>query len=927
MKYSAFLCLLFLFQTAHFVSFSQNQEQKEPPPYTGCGKEWVDSVFATLSPRERIAQLIFIAAFSNHNVSDEVAITDLIREHKIGGLIFFQGDALKQAELTNFYQSQSRIPLLIVMDGEWGLGMRLTDVLDFPYQMSLGAIQDDSLIYEMGSAIAAQCKRLGVHVNLAPVVDINNNPENPVINFRSFGENKYNVTRKAEMYMKGLQDNGILAVAKHFPGHGDTNKDSHVVLPVLNHSRERLDSLELYPYKRLIDEGLGGIMIAHLNIPALAIEEIESSIESGLITRQEVDERCKKVLELKYWAGLNNYVKIATDGLIRDLNPVSSELLNRKLTTGSITLLRNARNLIPLKDLENTRIATLALGSSELTPFQLMLDNYSRMNHYCWQDQTDSLSTENMLQELNTYDLVITGVTNLDQNSTNQYGVSEGMKEMIKRITTMHQTIAVVFGNAYILNHLDGIEQSDGLILTYQDNQLSQELAAQLIFGGVGASGRLPVSINHSFQAGDGLSTNGGIRFQYAIPEAAGMNSAMLTQGIDSIARQGILEKAYPGCQVLVARKGLVVFHKTYGYHTYQNLVPVRKDDLYDFASVTKITGPLPVLMKLYDEGYYSLDDKFSRLWPDFASGNKSDLVIRDVLAHQARLMAWIPYWRNTVKKNGDFRWNTFKRDSTARYNVEVAENLFLNKNYRNKIHREIGKSPLRDSSDYLYSGLSFFLYPEIIGNLTGIEYETYLKKNFYHPLGAYSLTYNPYREYPINRIIPTEYDDFFRMRQIHGWVHDEGAAMLGGVSGNAGLFGTINDLAKLAQMYLQMGTYGGMRYIDEETMKEFTSCQFPENNNRRGLGFDKPNIDNPELPPEKQYPAAAASPESFGHSGFTGTFVWVDPVQDLLYIFFSNRVYPTRENQKLYDLNIRTSIQQVIYDAIIDTAINNRYP
>ncbi len=906
MKYSVFLCLLFLFQTAHFVSFSQDQEQKEPPPYTGCGKEWVDSVFATLTPSERIAQLIFIAAYSDHNVSDEVAITDLIREHKIGGLIFFQGDALKQAELTNFYQSQSRIPLLIVMDGAWGLGMRLTDVLDFPYQMSLGAIQDDSLIYEMGSAIAAQCKRLGVHVNLTPVVDINNNPENPVINFRSFDENKYNVTRKAEMYMKGLQDNGILAVAKHFPGHGDTNNDSHLILPVLNHSREHLDSLEY-----TVDV-------------ALIIKEIESVIESGQITREEVDDRCKKILELKYRAGLNNCVKIATDGLIRDLNPVSFELLSRKLTTESITLLRNTRNLIPLKDLENTRIATLALGSSELSPFQLMLDNYSRMNHYYWDGQMDSRLTENMLQELNTYDLVIIGITNLDQKSTNQYGVTE---EMINRLTTLRQTITVVFGNAYSLEYLDGIEQSDGLILTYQDNKLSQELAAQLIFGGIGASGRLPVSINHSFQAGDGLSTNGGIRFQYAIPEATGINSDVLNQGIDSIARWGIAEKAYPGCQVLVARKGIVVFHKTYGYHTYDKLVPVRKDDLYDFASVTKITGPLPALMKLYDEGYYSLDDKFSLLWPDFAKGDKSDLVIRDVLAHQARLMAWIPYWRNTVRKNGDFRWHTFKRDSTARYNVKVAENLFLNKNYRNKIYRAIRKSPLRDSSDYLYSGLTFFLYPEIIGNLTGTDYENYLKKNFYRPLGAYSLTYNPYREYPINHIIPTEYDDFFRMRQIHGWVHDEGAAMLGGVSGNAGLFGTINDLAKLTQMYLQMGTYGGERYIDAETMKEFSSYQFPENNNRRGLGFDKPIIDNPELPPERQYPAASASPESFGHSGFTGTFVWVDPMQDLLYIFFSNRVYPTRENQKLYDLNIRTSIQQVIYDAIVDTAINNRYP
>ncbi|UCG27500.1 MAG: serine hydrolase [Bacteroidales bacterium] len=985
MKYFIVLFLILSFQSIQSVSHSRDLRQKEPPPYAGCGKEWVDSVFSILSPEERIAQLIFVAAYSDHMVSHEVAITDLIRDYKIGGLIFFQGDPLKQAELTNFYQSQSKVPLLIAMDGEWGLGMRLSDIADFPYQMSLGAIQDDSLIYEMGSAIAAQCKRLGVHVNLAPVVDINNNPENPVINFRSFGEDKFNVAGKAEMYMKGLQDNGILAVAKHFPGHGDTNEDSHFILPVLDHSVERIDSLELYPYKRLIEMGLGGIMTAHLNIPALdstrnlastlskpvitgllrqelgfegliftdalnmkaitdyfppgvadakallagndileytedvaqAIKEIESLIESGQITMQEIDNRCRKILTLKYWAGLDNYSDIETDGLIHDLNPVSSELLNHKLVKTSITVLRNKQDLVPLKNLEKTNIATLAVGAKALTPFQLMLDNYTKMTHFCWHENSDSLYTEELISNLKRFDLIISGVVNLNQRSDKQYGITERIKELMKRVGNLDRTITVVFGNAYSLNSLSGIEESDGLIVTYQDNRLFQELAAQLIFGGFGATGKLPVKVNRHFLAGDGLNTEDGIRLQYAIPEAVGMNSTYMNRAIDSVAEFGIRKKAFPGCQVLVARKGVVVFHKTYGYHTYNNLIPVQKNDLYDFASVTKITGPLPAMMKLYDEGKYTLDDPFSSMWPDFKKGDKSNIIIRDILAHQAGLIAWIPYWQKTVRQNGSYRWHTIKRDSSSRYNVRISEDLYLHKNYKQKIYRAIRKSSMRDTSDYLYSGLCFYLFPEIIQNLTGVGYETYLKKNFYQPLGAYTIIFNPYLEYPVHRIIPTENDDFFRMRQIHGWVHDEGAAMMGGVSGNAGLFATINDLAKLMQMYLQMGTYGGEEYISRQTMKEFTSCQFPDNKNRRGLGFDKPLIDNTSLPPDEAYPAVSASSESFGHSGYTGTFTWVDPSEELLYIFFSNRVYPTRYNEKIYDLNIRTSIQQALYDAI----------
>jgi len=983
-----YIQISFLISLFFYISvFSQDNEEKIPPPFLNYGKEWVDSVFNTLSPDERIAQLIFVAAYSNKDIVHEVEITDLVRKYKIGGLIFFQGDPVKQAILTNFYQSQSKVPLLIAMDGEWGLGMRLNNIMKFPYQMSLGAITNDSLIYTMGCAVANQCKRLGVHINLAPVVDINNNPKNPVINYRSFGEDKRNVTSKAAMYMKGLQDNGILATAKHFPGHGDTYKDSHKLLPVLHHSLERLDSLELYPYKKLIEQGLGAIMTAHLSIPELdstkdlastlskpvltgllreelgfkglvltdalnmkaitdyfppgiadakailagndileftqnvplAIMEIKKSIKEEVISQEEIDNRCRKVLSMKYWAGLNDFKKINTENLIADLNPVSSKLLNHKLIKASLTVLRNNEDLVPLKNLDQVNIATLMLGASVLKPFQSMLEKYTRMEHFNWTEDMDTSATNKLFVNLQSFDLLVVGISDLNQIPNKNFGVTEKMKQFFKQVIQSNQTLVVVFGNAYSLDKFKGIETAKGLIITYQDGSLFQELAAQVIFGGIGATGKLPVNVNEYFKLNDGIKTPGGIRLSYTLPEAAGMNSKVLDIKIDSIALSGIREKAFPGCQVLAAHEGAIIFHKCYGFQTYDNLIPVKKTDLYDFASVTKITGPLPALMKLYDNEKFDLNEKFSYYWLDFKRSNKSEIVVRDVLAHQASLIPYISYWKNTIRKNGKFKWHTLKRDSSLLFPVKVNNKLYLHKNYINKIYRAIRKSPIRENNDYTYSGLSFILYPKIIENLTGISYETYLKRNFYRPLGAFTLTYNPANHFPLARIIPTEYDDFFRMEQIHGYVHDEAAAMMGGISGNAGLFGTANDLAKLMQMYLNMGIYGGERFLAEETLKEFTRYQFTDNKNRRGLGFDKPLLENQKLYPEEIYPTISASSGSFGHSGFTGTFTWVDPEKELLYVFFSNRVYPTRENQKIYDLNIRTSILQVLYDAIVE--------
>ncbi|GMT44484.1 MAG: beta-N-acetylglucosaminidase [bacterium] len=976
-------CLLFWM--AGITTVTAQKESSTPAFRKDLETHWVDSVFNSLDSNEKIAQLIFVAAYSNRGISHEVAITDLIRKYKIGGLIFFQGTPQKQAMLTNYYQSQSKVPLMIAMDAEWGLAMRLKHTIHFPYQMALGAIGNDSLIYQMGREVGRELKRTGVQMNLAPVVDINSNPDNPVINFRSFGMDKKKVADKGIAYMKGMQDEGILATAKHFPGHGDTGTDSHKTLPVVPFSRERLDTLELYPFQQMIKAGVSAIMTAHLYVPALdstphlasslskpivtgilkdslgfrgliisdalnmkgvtkyfppgvveakalvagndilefvqdvplAIKKIKEAVAKGLISWDDINQRCKKVLAAKYWAGLNHWQPIDTINLIRDLNLPSAKILNRKLIRASLTVLRDSNNIIPVRNLSQQRIATLAIGSKTEIPFQKMLANYTRTTNFFWTQGNTVVSDSLLLSRLKPYNLVIVGLTNLSQYPGRNFGITPDMLTFLQKLIASHKTIVTVFGNPFLLNKMPGIEKATGLVLTYEDSPLFQNLAAQLIFGAFGSRGTLPVRLDH-FPINHGIFTPSLSRLSYTIPEEEGMNSVYLNKMVDSIAQAGIKAKAYPGSEVLVVRNGAVVFHKSYGYHTYYDREKDENNDLYDFASVTKVMASLPAIMKLYDQGKLKLDVPVDAYWPAFKHSNKNTMTLREILAHQAGLQAWIPYWRKTVKTNGKFKRRIFRYDSSSRFNVPVSPHLFLNKNYRKTMYREIKKSPVSPVKKYLYSGLFFYLAPQIVKNLTGEDFEAFLKKNFYHPLGAYTLTFNPYRHFPLQDIVPTEIDTFFRKVHIHGYVHDEGAAMMGGISGNAGLFGTANDLAKMAQMYLQMGFFGGKQFISDTTMEQFTRYQYPENGNRRGLGFDKPLLGNDTLPENKAYPAKSSSPSSFGHSGYTGTFFWVDPKENLLYIFLSNRVYPTRLNHKIYQLNIRTSIQQVLYDAIL---------
>jgi len=983
MRFKFLLIITFILLTGNLVPAYSQSPDNNYSFWQKTNDPWVDSIMKNLSKEEQIAQLIFVAAYSNSDISREVAITDLIRKYKIGGLIFFEGNPVKQAKLTNFYQSESKVPLMIAMDAEWGLGMRLNNTIKFPFQMTLGAIQNDSLIYQMGGEIGRELKRIGVHLNLAPVVDINNNPSNPVINYRSFGMDKKMVATKGIMYMKGMQDEGIIASAKHFPGHGDTDIDSHLALPVISHDRNRLESLELFPFKKMIEAGVGSIMVAHLNVPSLdptpklastlskpivtnllkkelgfkgliltdalnmkgvssfyppgivdakalvagndvleftesvpkAIEEIKKAADAGQISWKEIEKRCRKVLAAKLWLGLDHPHQVELKDLNKDLNSPDAQVLNIKLIRAALTVLKNEDNIIPVKDLANTRIATLAMRTNKLTNYQKMLGNYTQVDHFFWDPEDPD--ADNVFNKLKSYDLVIAGFTNLDQRPYKNFGIDAKLKNAMTKLIQKKNVIISVFGNPFSLDKLPGIENSKALIITYQNNRITQEQAAQLIFGAIGANGTLPVGVNKFFKLGDGIQVKSIGRLAYTLPEEEEMSSYLLENTIDSIAESSINLKVFPGCEVLVARNGAVVFNKTYGYHTYEKKTPVTKDNLYDFASVTKATGPLPAIMQMVDEGKINLDAKFSTYWPSFKNSNKKDLEVREILAHQAGLQSWIAFWKNTVKENGKFKFHTFKFDSTSKYNVQVDDNLWLFKNYRKKMYTAIKKSPVSEEKKYLYSGLSFYLYPQIIKNLTGEDYEHYLKEHIYRPLGAYTMTFNPYRNYSLERIPPTEDDTFFRKKQIHGHVHDEGASMMGGISGNAGLFATANDLAKLLQMYLQMGSFGGEVFIKKPTMKEFSRSQFPDNNNRRGLGFDKPLLNNELLGKNAAYPAKSASPSSFGHSGYTGTFAWVDPEKNIIYVFFSNRVYPTRENNLISKMNIRSKVLQAVYDSI----------
>jgi beta-glucosidase-like glycosyl hydrolase/CubicO group peptidase (beta-lactamase class C family) len=939
---------------------------------------WAKHVFEDMSLDEKIGQLFMVAAYSNRGQDHVDAIKNLVEKYHIGGLIFFQGGPYRQAVLTNYYQNYSKVPLFIAIDGEWGLGMRLDSTLSYPKQLTLGAIQNNELIYDMGSQIAAECARIGMHINFAPVADINSNPTNPVIGFRSFGESKKNVAAKACAYMNGMQDNGIMACGKHFPGHGDTDADSHFTLPTLKHSRARLDSLELFTFDMMIDSGLQSVMVGHLNVPILdttknsvasvskqivrhvlrdsmkfkgliftdaldmkgvaslykpgevdlnallagndvllfpedvptAIKLIKQAFDSCIISMEEIDEHVKRILHFKEEAGLFDYQPIKKENLIQDLNSDSAKWLVKKLYMNALTLLTNKNNILPLKRLDTLNIATVVIGESINSEFQNTVDLYCAADHFHLPTKSNDVLRDSVLQALQRYNLVLVSIENATRKSENNFNIGLETVSFVHEVRECSKVILNLMANPYSLTKFVEAELLDAIIMPYEENEITEELAAELVFGGVDSPGKLPINVRPHFTIGEGIKIGKPIRNHYAMPYEIGIESSNLLV-IDTIINNAIKQGAMPGCEVYAAKNGNVFLNKSYGTNSNTTNTKVQTNTLYDIASITKIASSTLSLMQLYDGKKFKLDDEFSKYLPQLKNSNKTNLTFRDQLTHQGKLKPFIPFWKETVDTT-IYKNIVYQKSKDEAHSVLVADSMYMLNSIIDTVFKRILDSPLEQEKKYLYSDMGYYFVKEFVEQQTLQNLNDYVAKT-YSKLGMSYTTYKPLRKFNKEEIAATENDKTFRKQLLQGYVHDQGAAMMGGVAGHAGLFSTANDLGKLMQMYLNKGEYGKENYINKNTINEFTKCQFCKEGNRRGLGFDKP-----EPNPKKDSPCSkSASLESFGHSGFTGTFTWADPSTGLVYVFLSNRVNPSAENKKLNELNVRTKIQDALYNAL----------
>ena len=927
---------------------------------------WVDSVFKSLSKEEKIAQLMVIRAHSNLGPDHVQSVADLVQKYNVGALCWFQGGPVRQANLTNYYQSIARTPLMMTIDAEWGLGMRLDSVSKFPYQLTMGALSNDQLVYEMGKAIGEQCKRIGVHVDYAPVVDVNNNPDNPVIGYRSFGQDKYKVAKFGVAYMRGLQDAGVLACAKHFPGHGDVAVDSHLDLPVISKSLDQLDSLELYSFKEMFKAGVGSVMIAHLSIPAIdntpnlptslskknidgllrddldydgltftdalemkgvtkffpageaavlaliagndmlclpedvpaAIAAVETAIHQKRLKWKDIDEKVKRVLHAKYRLGLNHPQVIDTTNLLADLNE-KVDGIKAQVARNTITVIKNDTHLLPIMNTSNIAYVGIGVDSSffgSRLKTELGADTY-------YLNYKDSDGKANQILDsirAKKYNKTILGIHNYALKPANNYGISQAALNLWDSLQST-TTASFVFGNVYAAQNF---LNAPTLVALYQDDEITQNVAADFIEGKLASNGKLPVTINN-------LSYGSGIAIRRFVP--TGVAPEWLA--IDSIVRDGMARKAFPGAQVLAIQNGEIKYHKAFGKYEYApNAMPVTLESIYDLASVTKISAATVSIMKLYEQGKIDINGTLGDYLPSMQGSNKAGLKLTDILLHQAGLPAGINFYGKTIDTRTKRPSEVYYSDvSKPGFTVPVASGLYLRNDWEDSMMKMIADAPLGAKGKYVYSDIDFILLGKIIEVVSGMALDEYVHKTFYEPLGMYTTDFKPFQHFGVERVVPTEEDNYFRKQLMRGFVHDESAAMFGNVSGNAGLFSNAYDLSILFQMLLNGGELNGQRFLKKETIDFFN--QYHSDISRRGYGFDKPEKDNDTR--KEPYPSVLASPETFGHTGFTGTCVWVDPKANLVYVFLSNRVNDGRDSNLLGKLNIRGKIQDAIYKAL----------
>ncbi len=989
------LIFFFLLFFCHVDAQFLKQEQQ-----IAKAEEWADSILVELDEKEKLGQLFMPRAFSQKDAKHVKYIKKLIKENKIGGLCFFQGSPAYQAKLINEYQALSDIPLMVAIDAEWGLGMRFKEnAISFPMQLELGSIQNEQLLYQMGQTIAKQCQRIGVNINFAPVVDVNNNPSNPVINTRSFGEDKYNVASKSRAYILGMEDAGVLSCAKHFPGHGDTDVDSHYDLPIINHDMDRIEDIELMPFRALKDE-VGSMMVAHVHMPAIddrpnrpttlshnavtgilkkgmgykglvmtdaldmkgvtkhfakgeaeaeallagndllllsedipmAIAAILNYVEEDKITWKQINESVKKILVFKYLLNLTTTPKIKDiDGIDKEINNAEAIVLKERLIEEALTLVKNDQNIIPIKDGQHQKFASLSIGANKETDFQKRLSSFEEFTHFQCPKSLSNGVIDARVKALSKYDIVFVSTHDMSSYEKNDFGVTKAEFTLIRKLSENTKVVLTVFGSPYALKYF---EKAPNILLAHSEDPINQDKAAQALFGVFDIKGKLPVGAGNSLKAGMGIYSSGLNRLGYSSPERVGMNSDSLKY-IDEIVAEMISRKASPGCQILCAKDGMIIYDKCFGYHTYDKKRKVQASDKYDLASITKILASTLSIMKLEDEGLITLNTPIVDYISVLDTCNKKDLILEDILAHHAGLRGWVPFYEQTIepktyykkKRKGKKRPKTWRPNPayyrTVRsdsFSVKVLEDLFMRTDYVDSIYSRIYATSLKEDRDYKYSDLGFYLIHQIIKNRSNKPLDEYAQEQFYGPLGLKNTLFNPREKFELASIVPTEEDKYFRNRKVHGHVHDMGSAMLGGVAGHAGLFSTTNDLVVLMQMLLNGGRYGGRKYLDPETINYFTTRHY--RSTRRALGFDMKQLD----PDERMNMSEAASDQAFGHLGFTGTSIFSDPKENLTFIFLSNRTYPTMENKVFGRKNYRPRIQSVFYKALgYDVSIEDK--
>ncbi len=974
MKKSLVFSLLIIISISSFAQFRSNLS----------ADKWVDSVFKSLSDEQKIGQLIIVRLSAIDLSTRKVIfynkeVEDAVRKYNVGGICLFQGGPITQANYINYFQSISKTPIMICVDAENGVGMRFDSVAGLPRQMMLGAVQNAELIYQYGKIVGEQCKRIGITVNYAPVVDINNNPDNPVINDRSFGEDKNKVAEYGLQYMKGMQDVGVMACAKHFPGHGDVSVDSHLDLPVINKTVKQLDTLELYPFKKVFDAGIGSVMIAHLYIPDIdntpnlatslskknvtkllrkklkyngisftdalemkgvskyfpggessvqsliagndmlclpenvdtAIMKIKEAIDDKKLKWKEINAHVKKVLLAKYNYGLANSQPIKTDSLTEDLNKDVKEM-RKRVAEEAITLLKNNdAGIFPLHAAPKKKIAYVGIGLTNDNEFARRMRSDYHAHVYYFDNSLDSLKALAVLELLkDRYDVVVIGLHSYNRFPANNFGMSNSALWLINQLQQQNKCVTMVFGNPYIIKNFCNAK---ALVACYEDDEITEGVAADLLEGKFSAKGKLPVTVCENLKYGTGILNAGGL-----LPTVPAISEGFSTEKlmvIDSICKAAIAKEAFPGCVVVVAKDGKVVYNKAFGYLSYDKREPVYTETIYDLASVTKICATTMAVMKLYDEGKLDIQKTLGDYLPWVKGTNKESIKIWDVLLHQAGLKAFIPFYKETIdstKKGIPLPlYYSWKQDSS--HQIRVAENLYMRNDWLDTIYSRILTSPVEQQKKYIYSDNDFIFMGKIVEAITGMTLDQYVKKIYYEPLYMNTTGFKPRNSFPLDRIAPTENEQIFRKQLIRGDVHDPGSAMFGGVAGHAGLFSDAYDLAVLEQMLLNGGMMNGQQFLKKETIDYFTACH--SDISRRGIGFDKPEKDNAKL--KDPYPCISASPQTFGHTGFTGTCVWVDPKYNLVFIFLSNRVNPTSENGKISSLSVRGGIMEAIYKAM----------